>query len=209
VLGVREEAERSLDEALLHFLRAKQLLLILDNCEHLVEACARLAERLLRASPALRILASSREALAIAGEVTYPVLSLSLPDLMAARFTPAMILARLAEFEAVRLFAERAAAVQPAFKVTEENALTIAKICWRLDGIPLAIELAAARVKMLSPEQIMRRLDDRFHLLTSGGRTVLPRQQTLTALIDWSYDLLSEKERALLRALPFSAAGAP
>lgn len=198
-LGLREEAERTLDETVLGYLRSKKLMLILDNCEHLVATCAALAERLLRSAPNLKILASSREALGIGGESTYPVLSLSLPDFFSERWSAQSIIARASEFEALRLFVERAAAVQPGFQLTTENALTLAKICWRLDGIPLAIELAAARVKMLTPEQIHRRLDDRFRLLSSGGRTVMPRQQTLTALIDWSHDLLSEKERMLLR----------
>jgi predicted ATPase/class 3 adenylate cyclase len=200
-LGAREDPERPIEDSLLEFLRTKKLLLLLDNCEHLVAACAQLAERLLRGAPGVRILASSREALAIAGETTYAVPSLSLPDLFSKRRTPPLLASAASEFEAVRLFVERASAVQPAFALTDENASTIAKICWRLDGIPLAIELAAARVKMLAPDQILRRLDDRFHLLTSGGRTALPRQQTLTALIDWSYELLSEKERAVLRRL--------
>ncbi|MES2569488.1 MAG: tetratricopeptide repeat protein [Verrucomicrobiota bacterium] len=198
-LGLREETERTLDETLLDYLRTRKLLLLLDNCEHLVDTCAALAERLLRNAPDLKILASSREALAIGGESTYPVLSLSLPDFFSERWTADSVIARAADFEALRLFVERAAAVQPGFELTRENALTLAKICWRLDGIPLAIELAAARVKMLTPEQIYRRLDDRFRLLSSGGRTVMPRQQTLTALIDWSHELLSEKERVLLR----------
>jgi predicted ATPase/class 3 adenylate cyclase len=198
-LGLREENERTVEALLLDYLRQRRLLLILDNCEHLVASAASIAERILRGAPGVRILATSREALAIAGERTYPLQSLSMPDFVSTRWTPSSVLARSAEFEAVRLFVERAAAVQPGFALTEENALTIAKICWRLDGIPLALELAAARVKMLSPEQIYRRLDDRFRLLTAGARTVLPRQQTLSALIDWSYDLLSEKEQALLR----------
>ncbi|MEQ1859326.1 MAG: tetratricopeptide repeat protein [Chthoniobacteraceae bacterium] len=200
-LGVREDPERAIEESLIDFLRTKKLLLLLDNCEHLVAACAQLAGRLLRGGPGLRILASSREALAISGETTYAVPTLSLPDLFSTRSANPILASTAGEFEAVRLFVERAAVVQPAFALTDENAATIAKICFRLDGIPLAIELAAARVKMLAPDQILRRLDDRFHLLTGGGRSVLPRQQTLTALIDWSYDLLSEKERALLRRL--------
>ncbi len=200
-LGLREDAGRTLEETLSDYLRAKNLLLLLDNCEHLVAATASLAGNLLRAAPRLQILASSREALAIAGEAVYPVLSLSLPDFFNETWPASAAAERALGFEAVRLFVERAAAVQPGFKLTDENAVTIAKICWRLDGIPLAIELAAARVKMLTPEQIHRRLDNRFHLLTSGGRTVTPRQQTLTGLIDWSYELLSDKERVLLLRL--------
>lgn len=206
-LGVREEPNRALTETIIDFLRTRKLLLVLDNCEHLVAACADLATRLLRGAPNLRILASSREALAIAGESPYPVLSLSLPDFFSERWTSETVLARAADFESMRLFTERATAVQPSFRMTAENALTIAKICWRLDGIPLAIELAAARVKVLGIEQIYRRLDDRFHLLTSGGRSLMPRQQTLTAMIDWSYDLLSEKERALFRRVSVFARG--
>lgn len=200
-LGLREDAGRTLEETLFEYLRTKNILLLLDNCEHLVAACAGLTGRLLRIAPQLRVLAASREALAIAGETAYPLLSLSVPesmrDLPASRF-PAE---DASKFESVRLFVERAAAVQPGFRITDDNALMITKICWRLDGMPLAIELAAARVKMLTPEQIYQRLDDRFRLLTSGGRTVMPRQQTLTALIDWSYDLLSPQERLLLLRL--------
>lgn len=200
-LGARETPDRPIEDALLDYLRSKQLLLLLDNCEHLVGACAQLAERLLHSAPQLRILASSREALAITGETTFGVPSLSTPEFFGKRLSGPHLAARMAEFEAVRLFVERGAAAHPGFALTDENARTIARICWRLDGIPLAIELAAARVKMLTLSEILRRLDDRFHLLTGGGRTALPRQQTLTALIDWSYDLLSEKERALLRRL--------
>jgi predicted ATPase/class 3 adenylate cyclase len=206
-LGLREERERPLHEILHEYVRSRQLLLILDNCEHLIDACARLAASLMRAAPRLRILASSREALGVPGESAFSVLSLAMPDVHEAHWTGASLLARLGDFPALQLFEERGSAVQPAFRLTEENALTIAKICWRLDGIPLAIELAAARLRMLTPEQIYRRLDDRFRLLTSGARTMLPRQQTLTALIDWSYDLLSEKEQMLLRRSAVFARG--
>jgi predicted ATPase/class 3 adenylate cyclase len=183
------------------YLRGKSLLLILDNCEHLIGTCAELADHLLRACPALKILASSREGLGIAGEVTYHVPSLSLPD--PANLTPD----RLLMSEAVQLFLERAGAVNPHFSLTEANAPAIAQICRRLDGIPLALELAAARLKLFSAEQIASRLNDRFRLLTGGSRTALPRQQTLRALIDWSYDLLSEPERALLRQLSVFVGG--
>ena len=162
------------------YLRDKKLLLILDNCEHLIEACARLADDLLQQCPGLKILASSREALGIAGEVSY--------------HTPS-----LADSEATRLFVERARGANPSFQVTESNASSISQICSRLDGIPLAIELAAARVRLLAPEQIAARLDDRFRLLVGGSRTALPRQQTLRALIDWSYELLSVEEKGLFR----------
>ncbi len=205
-LGAHEDAERAIEDSLVDFLRSKELLLVLDNCEHLIAECAQLSARLLRGAPGLRILASSREPLAIPGETRLPVPSLSMPDFFDRKLdasSPAAVL----EFEAVRLFVERATAVQPSFAVTAENAATIARICWRLDGIPLAIELAAARVKMLSPQQILDRVDDQLRLLTNGGRTALPRQQTLTALIDWSYDLLNEKERMLLRRLAVFARG--
>lgn len=201
VLGVREEPEVPLSATLVNYLRAKSLLLILDNCEHLVAAAARLADTLLRACPNLRILASSREAFGIAGETAWPVPSLSLPDLWRNRLTGAELIEALSQYEAVRLFIDRAAAVQPSFAITNENAPAVAQICWRLDGIPLAIELAAARVKVLSLDQIAQRLDDSFRLLTGGSRTALPRQQTLRALIDWSYDLLTEPEKKLLRRL--------
>ncbi|HZO91795.1 MAG TPA: tetratricopeptide repeat protein [Chthonomonadaceae bacterium] len=192
----REEPGRPLIETLANFLRPKSVLLLLDNCEHLVAACAQLAEALLRTCPKLRILATSREALGIPGERSWRVPSLALPD--ALHLPPREA---LAENEAVRLFAERAVTAQPSFALTERNAAAVAQICVRLDGIPLAIELAAARVKVLSAEQLAQRLDDRFRLLTGGSRTALPRQQTLRATIDWSYDLLSQAERTLLRRL--------
>jgi predicted ATPase/class 3 adenylate cyclase len=162
------------------YLRDKKLLLILDNCEHLIAACARLADDLLHQCAGLKILASSREALGIAGEVASHVPS-------------------LADSESTQLFVERARAANSNFKMTDENASSIAQICIRLDGIPLAIELAAARTKLLTPEQIATRLDDMFRLLVGGSRTALPRQQTLRALIDWSYDLLSDDEKRLLQ----------
>ena len=201
-LALRAEAGRPLQQVLADHLRDKTELLILDNCEHLVEACAQLVELLLRGAPGLRILANSREVLGIAGESSYSVPSLSIPDL---RHLP--LLETLSQFEAVRLFMERAAAVRPAFALTEGNAQAVAQICQRLDGIPLAIELAAARVRALSVEQIAARLDDRFGLLTGGGRTAAPRQQTLRATMDWSYELLSEAERLLLRRLSVFAGG--
>jgi predicted ATPase/class 3 adenylate cyclase len=201
-LGVREQPGRSLTETLSGYLRRKSLLLLLDNCEHLLAACSHLAESLLRSCPNLRILASSREGLGIAGETAYRVPSLSLPDLQRLPSVDA-----LTQFEAVRLFVERAGAALPSFALNDGNAPAVASVCRRLDGIPLAIELAAARVKALPVEKIAERLDDRFRLLTGGSRTALPRQQTLRALIDWSYDLLSEAERALLRRLSVFAGG--
>ncbi len=195
-LGLREEAGRAIEATLSDYLKPRDLLLVLDNCEHLLEPCARLADQLLRASAKLTLLATSREALGIAGEACVPVPSLSLPTTGVAQTVEA-----LTQYEAVRLFIERALSVQPNFKVTNQNAPAVAQICARLDGIPLALELAAARVRLLSPDQIAERLNQRFRLLTGGSRTVLPRQQTLQAAIDWSYDLLDEKERELLARL--------
>jgi predicted ATPase/class 3 adenylate cyclase len=201
-LGVREQPGRPLTATLTDYLRPKSLLLILDNCEHLLAACAQLADALLRSCPRLRMLASSREALGIGGEQTYRVPSLSLPD---ARHLPP--LERLRDFEAVQLFSDRARLSQATFALTPANAPAVAQVCQRLDGIPLAIELAAARVKALPVEKLNERLDDMFRLLTGGSRTALPRQQTLRALIDWSYDLLTPSERALLRRLSVFAGG--
>jgi len=204
-LGVREQPGRRILDVLRDFVRAKSLLLILDNCEHLIEACAQLAEALLRAAPDLRILASSREAFGIAGETTYRVPSLPLPD--GARLGQPRAMDTLARNDCVRLFAERAAVTHPAFHLTTTNTPAIAEIGRRLDGIPLAIELAAARTRVLPPEQIAAGLDDRFRLLTGGSRTALPRHRTLLALIEWSHELLNEPERALLRRLSVFAGG--
>jgi predicted ATPase/class 3 adenylate cyclase len=201
-IGISKQKGKSLVELLKGYLQEKKTLIILDNCEHLIEASARLANSLLSSAPGLKIMASSRETLGIDGEVAYPVPSLSLPDVKHLPMSE-----QLSQYEAVRLFIDRASLVSPHFVVDKDNAPFIAQICYRLDGIPLAIELAAARVKMLSVEQISRRLDDRFRLLTGGARTALPRQQTLRALIDWSYDLLSEKERFLLHRLSVFAGG--
>ena len=192
VLGVRESPGQPLTETLKNFLREKQLLLILDNCEHLITASAQLADDLLIYCENLKILTTSREALGITGETTMHVPVLSFPVL--AHLSQ---LQNLKEFESVQLFAERAAAVQPELALTQENAFMVTQICHRLDGIPLALELAAARVKILSLEEIAKRLDDRFTLLTQGSRTALPRHQTLRAAIDWSHDLLTDPERTL------------
>jgi predicted ATPase/transcriptional regulator with XRE-family HTH domain len=201
-LGMRDEAQRPLLDQLADHLHVKRLLLVLDNCEHLIEACAAFADAFLHMAPKLRILATSREPLAIAGETTYRVPSLQVPD--PEHLPP---LASLTEFEAVRLFVDRAAAALPGFTVTEANGPSIIEICHRLDGMPLAIELAAARVKVLPVEQIREHLDDRFRLLTGGSRVALPRQQTLRATMDWSFGLLSEPERALFRRLAVFAGG--
>ncbi len=196
VLEVRGGPGQPILATLLPALRSRRLLLILDNCEHLLDACARLADAILRNCPNVQILATSREALGITGEVTWLVPSLSLPPLD--RIIPLPV---LAGSEAIRLFVDRAVAVQPALTLTEQNAPTMTQICRRLDGIPLAIELAATRVKTLSLEHVATRLDHRFHLLTVGSRTALPRQQTLAATVDWSYDLLTVPERALFNRL--------
>jgi predicted ATPase/predicted Ser/Thr protein kinase len=205
-LGVYEASNRAPLATLSDSLKNQSILLVIDNCEHLLLACAELCESLLRSCPELRILATSRESLAVAGERVYPVPPLSLPAL-ARDSTGGASIAALAESEAVRLFVDRVAARQPQFAVTTHNASTIADICHRLDGIPLALELAAARIKTLSIEQIRTRLADRFHLLTGGSRTALPRQQTLRASLDWSCELLSEDERTLLWRLSVFAGG--
>ena len=178
--GVQELPFNPLKNLVTDYLRDKKLLLILDNCEHLIAACAKLADEFLHQCAGLKILASSREALGIAGEVAY--------------HTPS-----LADSESISLFVERAHAANSKVSLTDSNASSVAQICHRLDGIPLAIELAAARTRLLSVDQIAARLDDLFRLLVGGSRTALPRQQTLRALIDWSYDLLSDEEKTLLR----------
>jgi predicted ATPase/class 3 adenylate cyclase len=201
-LGVREEAGCPLLTTLVDHLRSKRVLLLFDNCEHLVDACARLADDLLRGCPEVKILASSREALGLTGEVAFRVPPLSLPD---SRHVPPR--ERLAEYEAIRLFVDRAMAVKPDFTLTDDTAAAVVQICRRLDGIPLAIELAAARVRTLSVQQITAHLDERFRLLTGGSRTALPRHQTLRGLIDWSYGLLSEAERELFRRVSVFVGG--
>jgi predicted ATPase/class 3 adenylate cyclase len=200
--GVVEQPGRTVLVQLTDYLREKQLLLVLDNCEHLIEACAKLAETLLNEAHALKILATSRESLGVKGEASRYIPSLSFPD---EEHLPTI--EQLTQYEAVQLFIERALLVQPNFAVTNTNAPFVAQICARLDGIPLAIELAASRVKALGVDQISRRLDDHLRLLTRGGRTALPRQQTLRATIDWSYDLLSEDEKALFRTLAIFSGG--
>ena len=195
-LGVREDSKRPLLDTLRSYLKTRELLLVLDNCEHLVAPSAHLVESLLAESPRLRVLATSRERLGVAGESILLLAPLAVPDPV----QPGSV-RELEQVDSVRLFLERARASDAAFAITPENAPFLAQICQRLDGLPLALELAASRVSALAVEEIAQRLDDRFQLLTAGSRTVLPRHQTLRALIDWSFDSLSESERRLFRRL--------
>jgi predicted ATPase len=199
-LGITSTSALPIDRVLVNYLCDKQLLLMLDNCEHLLGACATLTELLLREAPQLHILVTSRESLGVLSETTWQVSALSLPSPSPASDTLPAI-ERVREVEAVQLFVERAATALPGFALTLRNAPAVAQLCHRLDGMPLAIELAATRVRVMSIEELATRLDDRFNLLTSGNRTALPRHQTLRALVDWSYDLLAEPERVLLRRL--------
>jgi len=200
VFGLVTQAAIPYTQLLVNFLHTKTALLILDNCEHLLDASASLADTLLINCPNLKILATSREALGILGEALYRLPSLGLPDVHET-------LEQFRDYESVRLFEERAQLAEPDFVLTMENASFVAQICSRLDGIPLAIELAAARVNVFSTAQIAERLDDRFHLLTGGSRTDLPRQQTIRASIDWSWDLISDSERTLMMRLTIFAGG--
>jgi len=202
VFALKEEASRPLLATLTEHLCGKTALLILDNCEHLIQASARFAEVLLQGCPNLSILASSREMLGVTGERSLYVSSLSTPEPRVLPPTDTLM-----RYEAVRLFAERAVAAAPNFSLTISNAPAVVQVCQRLDGIPLAIELAAVRLRMLPVEQIAARLDDSFRLLTGGSRTALPRHQTLQALIDWSYQLLTASEQVLLGRLAVFAGG--
>ena len=202
VLGMKEEPGKSVSETLVENLRAKDMVILLDNCEHLLDTCAKLADDLVRHCPKVLVLATSREALGIAGERSYRVPSLSSPNPDVDK-TPES----LSHFESVRLFIDRAQFHQSSFTVDAQNAPAVAAVCYRLDGIPLALELAAARLRSMSVEEVNQRLDQRFRLLTGGSRTALPRQQTLRSLIDWSHDLLNEKEKALLARLSVFSGG--
>jgi predicted ATPase/DNA-binding SARP family transcriptional activator len=201
-LGMHLSAGPQTFSFLVDYLQTKRLLMIFDNCEHLIAACARLADALLHACPGLSILVSSREALGIDGEMPIVVPPLTTPEIY-----QQTNLDELAQYEAIRLFVERASTASPGFELTAANASALLQVCQRLDGIPLAIELAAARLKLLSVEEIAQRLDDRFRLLTGGSRAALPRYQTLRASIDWSYELLSPAERILLQRLSIFAGG--
>jgi predicted ATPase/DNA-binding XRE family transcriptional regulator len=202
VLGVRPAGGQLVAAALADYVRNKSLGLILDNCEHLLGACAQLAQTLLQASPSFRILTTSREVLGLSGEAIYAVPSLSLPPQ-----NPHVPLDDLRAAEAVQLFLDRAVTALPSFTFNAANAPMVVAICRQLEGMPLALELAAARVNMLSPRQIAERLRDRFGLLTGGSRLGLPRQKTLKATIEWSVDLLAEPERAALRRAAVFAGG--
>jgi predicted ATPase/class 3 adenylate cyclase len=220
-VGIREALGEPITRTLLNALKERRMLLVLDNCEHLLDAAARLAETLLRSCSKLKIVVSSREALGIAGETAYRVPSLALPPLpsfssssdMGGPYTGTTPLDReltpesLSQYEAVRLFLERAQAMKADFAITRQNAAALASVCHRLEGIPLAIELAAARIRSMTIEELERRLDDRFRILTGGSRTALPRQQTLRAMIDWSYNLLDESQKMLLVRLSVFAGG--
>jgi predicted ATPase len=201
-VGLRERPEESIQTTLALALGAQQMLLVFDNCEHLIDACARLADQLLRQCSNVRILATSREPLRIEGEVTWAVSSLTVPPT-----DQSVPFDRLVQYESIRMFADRAGAASPKFSLSREVAPAVAEICARLDGIPLALELAAVRVKALSVHQIAARLNDRFRLLTAGRRVGDERHQTLRALVDWSYDLLSEPERRLFNRLTVFVGG--
>ena len=201
-LGVPERPQEPITHTLSEVLRDRQLLLVLDNCEHLLEAAALLVDALLDSCPRVRILATSREALGVEGEARWLVPPLSMPE---RGRTPSS--EQLEGYESVRLFVERARRRDPAFSLSPHNALTVAEVCRRLEGIPLAIELAAARAGTLSIEQILERLTDSLGRLTGGGRTAVPRQRTLKGTLDWSYNLLSEPERSLFGRLSVFAGG--
>jgi predicted ATPase len=201
-LGVRDKAGLPLRQTLKQWIGAKRTLLLLDNCEHLAEGCADFVEDLLGGCPSLQVLATSREPLGASGEVVWRVPSLDLPDAHTAATTD-----QVNAHAATQLFVERARAARPDFVVTSQNASAIVELCRRLDGIPLAMELAATRIRLLSIENISARLDDRFRLLSEGRRTAPPRQQTLRATLDWSYALLEDSERQLFNRLSVFAGG--
>lgn len=207
VFDVHEASDGPVIEALEDYLRSKTLLLVLDNCEHLIEACAHLVEILLRTCPHLCIFATSRESFGILGETVWYVTPLTLPDPHGLSKPGVDPISTLTQAESARLFVDRALAALPTFRLTERNVMTVAQICLQLDGLPLAIELAAVWVKLLSVEQIAARLEDRFLLLTTGERTALPHHKTLRATMDWSYGLLTDKEQKVFRRLAIFAGG--
>lgn len=201
-LGISQAQDRRVDEAVVERLKRKKLILVLDNCEHLVESASRLSEAIVRGCAGVSVLATSRQALGIDGEVVHRLPSLAVPSDLAG-----MQAGQAHQYGAITLFVERASAADSRFSLTDDTAPVVADICRRLDGIPLAIELAAARVKVLTIPNLAKRLDDRFKLLTGGNRTALPRQKTLMALIDWSYDLLTKNEQTLLTRVAIFAGG--
>jgi predicted ATPase len=205
-MGLREQSTRPIAQAMADAVRSKQMLVILDSCEHLVAECALLVETLLGVGQGVKFLATSTEPLGVRGEVVWQVHPLALPDPMETGATSPPE-EELEASSSVRLFADRAAAALPTFVLTPGNLPAVVRLCRALDGIPLALELAAARLKMLSAEQLVDRLDDRFRLLTGGSRTALPRHRTLRAVLDWSYGLLSESEQALFRRLSLFVGG--
>jgi predicted ATPase len=200
-IGLREQANRTMLDVLVQYLHSRRLLLILDNCEHVIEDAAYVVDAILRTAPQVRVIVTSREPLRIAAERVYRVPSLAVPSGGPLTAKEALT------YDSIALFAERATASDAKFKISDETATTVAQICRRLDGIALAIELAAARVKVMALREIAQKLDERFRVLTGGSRTALPRQQTMRALIDWSYDLLSPQERRLFRRLAIFVGG--
>lgn len=202
LLGLREVRELSVTDLVTDYLRSRTVLVLFDNCEHLIDASARFVHSLLISCPHLAVLATSREALRVSGEIHYHLPSLVIPTLHTD-----VTMYEISKIDSVMLFNARAEAASPGFVINEHNARVIAQICQRLDGIPLAIELAAAHANVLTVEQILKRLDNRFNLLTRGSRTVLPRQQTLLATIEWSYGLLTDPERSLVRRLAVFVGG--
>jgi predicted ATPase/DNA-binding SARP family transcriptional activator len=200
-LGVREQPGRTLTEAIIAWAADRELLLVLDNCEHVLDAVADLASAMLRGCPGLRILATSQSRLGLSGEATWPVPPLALPP------PGELDLEAVGAAEAVRLFCDRAGLARPGFALTEDNVAEVSEVCRRLDGIPLALELAAARLNALSTGQLAARLDDRFRLLAGASRGGLPRHRTLQAAIEWSHELLSEQEQICLRRLAVFAGG--
>jgi predicted ATPase/class 3 adenylate cyclase len=202
VLSILPDPGTAMMETLVRELRAKNLLIVLDNCEHLLDACAHLAQRLLRAAPEVHVLATSREALAVPGEIAVRIPSMSLPDQ-----GKCASVEDLARYDACSLFLQRASEAAPSFAPEGSACETVAQICRRLDGIPLALELAASRLRAMPLSQLVERLDDRFRVLTGGSRTAVSRQRTLRALIDWSYDLLTPEEQSVLRSLAVFSGG--
>jgi predicted ATPase/DNA-binding CsgD family transcriptional regulator len=201
-LDVRDQATGDPSQLLFTYLHEKELMLVIDNCEHLIRPCASLVTGILAAAPRVKVLTTSREPLSAAGEYVHPVPPLELPEVDAAA-----TVSRVLHNDAVQLFVERATAASGTFEVTEANKMPVAELCRRLDGLPLAIELAAVRTRALSAEQILDHLGDRFRLLTGGSPAALPRHQTLRAAIDWSYDLLTPGEQAVMRRLSVFAGG--